>query len=109
MNSTDEERLTSYWEQEICRVADSLRARGVTFFAMGPTAADSWYTAVPADLPEFVEVEAETAERDLRAMWEAQGLPELAGLAEGLMRLASELQQDEEQSAELSPFVYVMY
>jgi hypothetical protein len=39
----------------------------------------------------------------------ARGLPELAALAGSLMALADELEIHQEQSEELSPFVYVMY
>ena len=45
----------------------------------------------------------------LRALWSAQGLPELAALVPELMAIAGELDVAEEETADISPFVYVMY
>lgn len=110
MSSTDEKRIRRFYRQHLVPAAEQLRARGVSFFPLGPEPGQgTWYASAPTDEPEFTEVEADQCERELRESWEAQGLPELAALAVRLMELAGELEMDEEQSAEVSPFVYVMY
>ena len=53
--------------------------------------------------PRIASIEA------LRALWSAQGLPELAALVPELMAIAGELDVAEEETADISPFVYVMY
>lgn len=45
----------------------------------------------------------------LKRMWDARGEAALSSLAEDLAALAQELKREEDQSGEVSPFVYVMY
>ena len=110
MSSTDETKIRDFYREHLVPAADRLRERGVSFFALGPDPDEvTWYVPGPADEPEFTEVEDDTCEEQLREAWRAEGLAELEALARPLMQLARELELDEEQSAELSPFVYVMY
>ena len=110
MSSTDERKLRKFFAKRLLPVAESLRARGVRLLPVAPHAeAESWYEDATRGEPDFTEIEAEDCERALREMWERQGLPELAALAADLMRLARDLDLDEEQAAEVSPFLYAMY
>ena len=109
MSPTDEQRLCRFFARKLVPAAQTLQGRDVRFFPLGPDAAESWYEDGPAGEPEFVEIEVEDCERMLREMWERDGMPELAALAADLMKLAREIELDEEQSDDVSPFMYVIY
>jgi hypothetical protein len=110
MSSTDPVELRRFYREQLVRVARELLARGVRSFPLGPEPQQpTWYRAVPPGEPELIEFEAETAEAQLRDHWQREGLPELARLAPALLALARALEPSAEQSAEVSPFVYVMY
>ena len=79
------------------------------FFPLGPDPeAESWYEGPPPEA-DFVRLATDDVEAALRERWEAQGLPELAALAGPLLALAASLEVHEEQTPDISPFVYVMY
>jgi len=114
MSSTDErrkdQRLRQYFAQVLVPAADRLRARGVRLMPLGPEPeADTWYVPGPSGEPEFVEFDVEDCERIMRAFWEAQGCHELAEMAGQLAELAQELEIGEEESSDVSPFIYVMF
>ena len=109
MSPTDEQRLRRFFARKLVPAAQALQGRDVRFFPLGPDPAESWYEDAPVGEPEFVEIEVEDCERMLREMWERDGTPELAALAADLMTLAREIEFDEEQSADVSPFMYVIY
>jgi hypothetical protein len=48
-------------------------------------------------------------ENALTDMWQSQGYPELVELAPGLSKLAEKLYAAEDESGEVSPFIYVMF
>jgi hypothetical protein len=107
MSSTeDERRARAFFREKLLPAAAALRERGVAFFPLGPDDADSWFEAPPAGDPFLTLGDLETA---LREHWEAEGLPELAALARSLADLADALEIREQDSADVSPFVYVMY
>ena len=54
-------------------------------------------------------MEIGSAAAQLRAMWESDDLPELASLAEDLVKLARHIELTEDPSADVDPFMYVMY
>ena len=107
MSSTDDERLARrFFNDELLPAAERLRERGVSFLPLGPDDEASWFEPAP-DGDDFTEIgDLETVLRD---HWEAQGLSELASLAHALANLADALEIREQDSAEVSPFVYVMY
>ncbi|MBI4514608.1 MAG: hypothetical protein HY699_02170 [Deltaproteobacteria bacterium] len=110
MNSTDERALRKFFAKTLVPVAASLRARGVQLLLLAPEPElASWYADAERGAPDFSEIEAGDCERQLRALWQRQGLPELALLAAELMRLARDLEFDDEQAADVSPFIYTMY
>ena len=110
MSWIEDRRLERFFRRLLVPAATALRERGVRFFPSGPEAEqESWYSEVPADEPEFGEIDAEQIGEILSAHWQEQGLPELAELGVPLQRLARQLKGSEEESADVSPFVYVMY
>jgi len=113
MSSTDDAsraRLDAFFREKLAPLAEALRARGVRFYARGTEAEPgSAWSAPPAgeDFERFDSpVDLLTA---LAEQWRGEGLPELAALAPELAALADELEISEEDSDEVSPFVYVMY
>ena len=110
MSSTDRERLAVFFREQLVPLAQRFRNRGVSFFPLGPEPeAESWYVDVPAGEPEFVELEPADYEPLLRELWEQQELPELAAMTGAFIRLASTLETDVEQTADVSPTIYVMH
>jgi hypothetical protein len=113
MSSTDDSRLTRFFERWIVPAAKRLRERGVHFFALAPEPdAESWYLGPPEAEPEFSEFEEQHCAAALRSRWERQELPELVELVDPLLDLAERLTPPPEtadEAASLSPFVYVMY
>jgi hypothetical protein len=109
MSSTDDRAVERFFLERLVPAAQRLRDRGVRFFATGPEpGAGSWYQGPPAD-PDFVRLGEAEVEAALRERWQAQGLPELALLAGPLLELARSLEVHEEETPDISPFVYVMY
>ena len=109
MSSTDDERLRRFYVERLEPAARRLRERGIEFFPLGPdTAAPTYYAPAPTG-PDFATLEEEDCGPVLREMWRAQGLPEIAELADEMMTLAQELEVVGEETADISPFVYVMY
>jgi hypothetical protein len=112
MSSTDNEsraRLEAFFARHLVPAAESLRARGVQFFPAGaePDAPTYWRRREDAgDYLDSVDPAA-TAGR-LREMWAEH--PELLALVDPLLELASTLVRPaDEQSPEVSPFIYAMY
>lgn len=109
MSSTDERRLERFYRTRLVPAAEALRARGVSLFPLGPDdASESWYVGPPRE-PKFATLEVEACEDALRELWQENDRPELAALAEELMEIARRLEVRDEDSADVSPFVYVMY
>jgi len=107
MSSTeDERRARRFYRRHLAPTAERLRARSVRFFALGPDEAESWFEPPPQGSDFFALEDLEGA---LRERWQADGLPELAALASRLAELADALEIREQDSADVSPFVYVMY
>jgi hypothetical protein len=111
MSSTEADRLGRFFDKRLLPLAEKLRARGARFFPMGPDPqASTYYIAPRRDRPEFCELEdAAACEKALRDLWEGQKMPELAALAGPILELARQVEIREEESGEISPFVYVMY
>lgn len=111
MSSTEDARLSKFFDRHLVPLAERLRARGRLPFPLGPDEQSaSYYVAPEPGEPGFLELDdPEACERALRALWERRGLPELAALSRPLLELARRLEIREDESGEVSPFVYVMY
>jgi hypothetical protein len=110
MSSTDDARLLRFFRDRIVPAAEQLRERGCSFFAQGPDPeASTWWESGSEEEPALIEFDAADAARILNARWMSDGVPELAALAVPLLELAEELRATQEESGEVSPYVYVMY
>ena len=105
-----------FFRREMMVLAERMKREGREFFPVTPSAeAETYYmdrdrrTLSPEDFEGLgCESSAEFADR-LLLLWRSQGLEELESLIPTLSKLAGGLYQVEEQQAEVSPFVYVMY
>ena len=108
MSSTDDRLLRRFWAARVVAAAEALRRRGVRFFALGPEPGESWYEGPPTG-PDFRRPDEAALAAELAARWNAEAFPELVALAAPLEELAGQLEIGEEQTPDISPFVYVMY
>ena len=120
MSSTDgaaaEERLQRFFDDELMPAARALRqARGELFPTHpDPDAATYWAERSPRTMAregfEVAGLESiDKLETALRDLWQARGLPQLAALSCGIVELARLLKQGDDESDEVSPFIYVMF
>jgi hypothetical protein len=119
----DEERdadrdrsASAFFREVLVPVALRERARGREFFSLRPdAAAESYYVEPTKRAMESEDFELRASEsieefvRELAALWSSEGREELAAMAPRLAALASEVREDEEQSDDVSPFMYVMF
>ncbi len=111
-----EERIRRFFAEQLSPAAAAIRRRRGELFATRPDPqAETYYrrrsttrmSAASYEVDGLGSVEGlETA---LRSFWESRGLPELASLSPGLTELARLLRPTEEQTDEVSPFIYVMF
>lgn len=109
-------KAADFFNEVLVPVALSERASGREFFALRPDVeAESYYVEPTkrAMKPEDFELRAsesiEEFVRELATLWSSEGREELAAMAPRLASLASELREDEQQSDDVSPFMYVMF
>ncbi|WP_420129540.1 hypothetical protein [Longimicrobium sp.] len=111
MSSTDDPqaRLEAFFTGQLVPAAQSLRARGVEFFPLGPDAGAPTYWHRRDDAGDYLDSvdPAATAVR-LRELWAEH--PELVALVDPLLEMAAALARPaDEQSPDVSPFIYAMY
>ena len=107
----DNELLQTFYDQEVVPVADQIRARDVQLLTIDNDENDpTWYTSVSED-EELCEIDEDLLLGSLQERWESQGLPELAGLAPGLLELAEEMAaaSDDEDDEGFSSTIYRMF
>ena len=104
-----------FFRQALLPLAEKLRAEGKSCFPLRPDSrASSYFTPCrrrgvrPGDL-EDPGCAPEPMAQALVLRWEAEGFPELAALAPGLVRLASCLDATGEPLEELPPYLYAMF
>lgn len=105
-----------FFREVLVPAARSEREAGREFFALRPDAEAESYFAEPAKgsmRPEDFELRAcESVEdfvRELAALWASEGREGLAAMAPRLAALAAGVREDEEQTDDVSPFMYVMF
>ncbi|HET9234761.1 MAG TPA: hypothetical protein VFP10_11530 [Candidatus Eisenbacteria bacterium] len=109
MSSTDQERITAFFEQHWVPAGQALRQRGVRFFPSGPEPeAETWYMPAPMGDP-LVSIDPDVCRAALRELWQSQRLPELVALVGPLLELGKHLEVHAQDTADISPFTYVMY
>lgn len=118
MSSTDVEarkrRARGFFDQHLLPAA---RQPGTAaYFPLGPDAAATTYYIAretramqPADFEAHTFSDAAGFARSLAGRWRAEGDPALPALEKPLAELAAALKLDEEQTAEVSELIYVMF
>ena len=110
---TDAEKqllAAAFFKDRLAPAAQALRARNVSLFPVAPDPdADSYFQPCDPDKPLVSEIDLGHAAAMLQELWTSQELPELAEIAHDLMQLARALKQEQEDTGEISPFIYEMY
>jgi len=113
MSLTDLEKenmLRSFYHERLIPLAKIADERHIEFFPLGPDKEAATYYIERSDDGNYIhEINSEELAADLRKIWSGGDLHELAGLAEELVLLAQALQESEEASEEVSPFIYAMF
>ena len=118
MNSTKDKELLAaeFFHKLLAPLAERERAAAKSFFPLGADSREESYYAEPARrVMEASDFELRAARSladfvtELAALWANEGHEELAALAPGLLELAEEMGQREEQAEDVSPFMYVMF
>ncbi len=120
MKSTEfrgpEPEIEIFFQRQLLPLSQRLREAGRSFFLLRAEPGRQTYfslrakaTAEPGDmdLPRCASP-AELAAK-LQELWQSQGAADLLPLAPALGKLAEMLARREEQEAEVSPFIYVMF
>jgi hypothetical protein len=105
-----------FFDEQLMPAAKRMRAgRGDLFPTGREDGPGSYYTPRSRTRMDRADFELERLgspddlEPALRGFWDGRGFPELAGLAPGLTDVARALHETEEQTEEVSPFIYVMF
>ena len=120
MSSTDpasaEAAVRNFFEQRLMPLARRMAADGNLFFPLRPDPSlISYYKDRTQKVMKKEDFEVRACEgfedfaRGMAEMWSARGHEELAALAPELAGLARQLHLVEEQTEEVSPFIYVMF
>jgi hypothetical protein len=114
--SAKDESAAAFFREVLVPVALRERESGREFFALRPDAAAESYYVEPTKRemrPEDFELRAadsvEDFVRELAALWSSEGREELAAMAPRLAALAAEVRENEGQTDDVSPFMYVMF
>ncbi len=117
MSATKKEGdVKKFFSKEVLPLSKKMTAEGKAFFPTGFEPDEQSYyikrqkTTMAKEDFEVAGCDSfEAFEKALAAMWRSQGYPELAALAPGLAGLSKALYSAEEQTGEVSPFIYVMF
>jgi len=120
MSSTDpreaDDAIRRFFDAELLPLAERRRREGRASFPTHPDPAAATYyqtrsktSMAPRDFEVSGTESVAAFEKALADLWRPQGYADLVAVAPGMARLAAMLQQREEQSEEISPFIYVMF
>jgi hypothetical protein len=118
MNSTEDKELLAaeFFDELLAPLAERERAAAKSFFPLGADPrAESYYVEPTRRAMEASDFELRAARsladfvKELAALWASEGHEELAALAPRLLELAEEMREQEEQTEDVSPFIYVMF
>lgn len=120
MNSTRNEELTTvdqFFFEVLVPLAKTLHEKNaLNFFHKKPDPAKETYfirRKKGTMTPEDFEVDGCNSPEDLKKalvrLWSAEGRTELSMMADAIATLAKSIHHAEEQSSEVSPFIYVMF
>jgi hypothetical protein len=120
MNSTSNDNLSNineFFFEELVPLAKKLHVKyDSVFFLKKPDNSVNTYfvnrikaTMDPGDFETGGCNSPEDLKKALIRLWLDEGYSELSLLAEGIVKLAESFHQAEDQSSEVSPFIYVMF
>lgn len=108
--------IRDFFDDELVPAARRLQQANNPLFPLGADASQSTYYAArektsmtPEDFVVFGPDSLEDLPDALAQLWGGQGAAELAALAVTLGRVAQAVHRVEDQRAEVSPFMYVMF
>lgn len=105
MSDRTEEQLKEFYRERLIPISAAYK----DVFPLRPDEAAQSYYIDRADSGNYIhEIDSNDTEGELGKLWR-DGSPELAEIAGELMRLADILQEKEETSNEVSPFIYAMF
>jgi hypothetical protein len=115
-DASQQQAIARFFEAELLPLADKLKAQGVSLLDAGPQlGAKSYYITrpqrrmTPADFEQGGLTSAAQAPAEMQAVWSAAAGHPLAPLAQGVAKLAGQLKCSQEQSSDVSTFIYAMY
>jgi hypothetical protein len=118
MSSTKDKELLAaeFFDALLVPLAARERDRAKSYFPLGADPrAESYYAEPTRRVMEASDFELRAAESladfvtELAALWADEGHEGLAALAPRLLELAEVMREREEQAADVSPFMYVMF
>lgn len=108
-DSEKDELLHSFYREKLVPLAEKYRAAKRDFFPLKfDENAESYYKDRSDDGNYIHEINYDDLEGELREIWN-DDLEELRELAAPLVELARLLEEREETSADVSPFIYAMF
>lgn len=116
MSKANDAQLRRLFRRDLTRITAHCRQEGFEVMAPGPDEdLESYYTPAPTRRMSKADFETggaecvEHLEEALLRLWPESDRPQLAALASKIARVARSVRATDEQSSELSQFVYVMY
>jgi len=108
--------IDAFFSKELVELGGRLKRNGRTFLVTNfDPKADSYYitrtkrTMSKSDFESAGCRSLESFSDDLSRLWKSKGCEDLLPLATGISKLARGLYNLQDQTEEVSPFVYVMY
>ena len=106
-DDVQERALRQFFQERIVPAAETLRERGISFFALEPNrVATSYWKARPRG-EAYIFAIGEDVAGELHTMWREH--PELQALADDLAAMTLTLAERREESADVSSFIYAMF
>jgi heme oxygenase len=120
MNLTKNAKVTeledNFWQNLVSLASDLHRINDPLFFLKKPDPSKETYwkhrenlSMKPLDFERGGARSAEELKNALAGLWSAEGNLALTVLADGIGEIAESAHVSEEQSSEVSPFIYVMF
>ena len=107
MTDPRERELGQFFRERIVPAAQTLRERGVSFFALEPDRAATSYWKSRPQGEAYVFAIGDDIGGELHELWREH--PELHALAGDLATMTRTLAERREESADVSSFIYAMF
>lgn len=109
-NEEDNRLLDNFFEEKIVPLAKAAEESGVEVLQLGLSKeADSYFIDRNDNGNYLHSIDSANTDTELAKLWANDPIPGLSEIASPLMELAEKLHENEEESGEVSPFVYAMF